>query len=204
MNGIGPIRSERGALTVIVTVVGAVLAPIANQFRAAPRDSFPFSHYPMFSARRGHDIGLSFVRGVRADGTFVPLDSRLAARGGMNQERKQLAAAARRRTRARKVASRVARRIARRDLHLDVVAVEFVRGRFLLAQYFDDAPLECHLEEVRGFAVVPGRPGDDVAPDLQPSGNCPPSTPAPPRRRPAARAEGAGDTGPVARPRSAP
>lgn len=159
MSPLIPIRTQRSAAVFAATIVGTVIAPIVNQFRDAPRDSFPLSHYPMFSARRGHDIGLSFLRGVRADGAVVRIDSRLAVRGGMNQERKQLAAIAKRHTRARKTAERVARRIAQRELHPGVVAVELVRGRFVLADYFGDAPLMCHIEEVRGCAVVPGRKG---------------------------------------------
>lgn len=184
MTVVSPIRNQRHAAAFATVMVGAVVAPIVNQFRQSPRDSFPFSHYPMFSARRGDTLGLAFLRGVRADGSYEPLDSRLVARGGMNQERKQLAAAARHRTRARKTAERAARRLAKRDLRPEVVAVEFVRGQFLLAAYFDPGPNECQIEEVRGFAVVPGRDGEHLAPALTASGNCAPVPPGSPRRRP--------------------
>ncbi|MGF1668465.1 MAG: hypothetical protein ACFCVC_19560 [Acidimicrobiia bacterium] len=179
-----PIRDQRQATVFATAMVAAVVAPIVNQFRQSPRDSFPFSHYPMFSARRGETLGLAFVRGVRTDGSYEPLDSRLVARGGMNQERKQLAAAARRRTLARQAAQRTARRLAKRNLRPEVVAVEVVRGHFPLAAYFDPGPNECRVEEVRGFAVVPGRDGDHLAPPLTSSGNCAPTPPGPPRRRP--------------------
>ncbi|NJM08485.1 hypothetical protein HC891_23350 [Candidatus Gracilibacteria bacterium] len=35
-----------------MVLVGAVLAPLIENWRAAPRDNFPLSYYPMFSARR--------------------------------------------------------------------------------------------------------------------------------------------------------
>jgi len=157
MKQVTPVRSRTGATVVAAGLVGAVLAPIVNQFRDAPRDSFPLSHYPMFSARRGEHLRVAFVRGVRADGSIVVLDSRLAARGGMNQERKQIAARARRRRRASSLAARVACRIKRRGIHPDVVAVEVVRGRFSIADYFKSGPVEPVDVEVRARADIPGR-----------------------------------------------
>ncbi len=154
---IAPIRTRSGAAFAATAVIGSVLLPIAHQYRSSPRDSFPFSHYPMFSTRRGDRLRVSFLRGVRPDGTYVVLDSRLGARGGMNQERKQIASRARRRRRAESLAARVARRLHARDLHREVVAVEVVRAHFSIDGYFEPAPVEPIHAAVRGRAEVPGR-----------------------------------------------
>ena len=133
------IETHRHAVTATAVGLSAVLAPMINLWRTSPRDSFPLSHYPMFSARRSAHVEVSYVCGVRADGSRQRLDSRLAADGGMNQERKQIARAVRR-GRSDRVARRVARRLDHRDLHRDVVAVEIVTGTFAIDDHFELPP----------------------------------------------------------------
>lgn len=154
----GLITTRRQAIVFACSLLGAVVAPAVNLWREKPRDSFPLSHYPMFSARRGTHVTVTSVRGVDIDGDARPLDSRLAARGGMNQERKQIARAARR-DRGDRVARTVAKRLARRDLHPDVVRVEVVRTAVPLDAYFaaDTHVYAATASEVRGAAPVPGR-----------------------------------------------
>lgn len=135
-----PIRSRRGAAWFAAAVGTAVLAPIVNLWREKPRDSFPLSHYPMFSAQRGTHVDVTYLRGVLRGGSHVMLDSRLVARGGMNQERKQIARAVRR-GRGQRLAEKAARRMARRGLQPEVMAVEVVIGRFALDDYFEPAPM---------------------------------------------------------------
>jgi len=133
------IETPRQAATATAVGLVAVLAPMINLWRASPRDSFPLSHYPMFSARRGAHVEVSYLCGVRADGSRQRLDSRLAADGGMNQERKQIARAVRR-GRSDRLARRVARRLDGRSLHGDVVAVEIVTGTFRIEDHFERPP----------------------------------------------------------------
>ncbi len=133
------IETPRQAATATTVGLLAVLAPLINLWRNSPRDSFPLSHYPMFSARRGTHVEVSYLCGVRADGSRLRLDSRLAADGGMNQERKQIARAIRR-NRGDRLARRVARRLDSRNLHRDVVVVEIVTGTFTIEDHFELPP----------------------------------------------------------------
>lgn len=152
------IDTPRHAATATTVVVVAVLAPMINLWRSSPRDSFPLSHYPMFSARRDTHVEVSYLCGVRADGSRRRLDSRLAADGGMNQERKQIARAVRR-GRGDHLARRAARRLDSRNLHLDVVTVEVVTGTFAIADYFDHPPaaIEPVAETIAARHPVPRR-----------------------------------------------
>lgn len=151
-----PIRTRTGGACFAAAISTAVLAPMINLWREKPRDSFPLSHYPMFSARRGTHVEVAYLRGVLADGGHVMLDSKLIARGGMNQERKQIARAARR-DRGQRLAEKAARTLARRDSHLDVVATEIVVGQFLLANYFEPGPMLPEQVRLVGHQEVPGR-----------------------------------------------
>ncbi len=39
-----------------VALLGSVLVPIRQNWRAKPRDGFPLSYYPMFSAKRSGTV----------------------------------------------------------------------------------------------------------------------------------------------------
>lgn len=71
-------------------VAAAVLSPVLANWRTKPRDSFPLSHYPMFSARRGATGTVTYLLGIDADGTRRSLPHTLVGPGGLNQVRRQL------------------------------------------------------------------------------------------------------------------
>jgi hypothetical protein len=141
-----------------VTLLAAVLAPVAENFRDEPEDSFPLSYYPMFSARRSPTPEVTYLVGLSAAGERYPIHYRYAGVGGMNQVRRQI----RRRVRegaagvlCADVASKVAR--ARKPPLADVVTVQIITGEFRLDDYFrgDKRPLQ---EEVRASCAVQRRP----------------------------------------------
>lgn len=151
----GLITSRAGALAVSAIALLGVLAPARRLRHPGARDTFPLSHYPMFSARRGPHLTVHHLQGVAEDGSVRLLDSRLAATGGMNQERKQIAREARR-GRGDRVALRAAKRLARRGGEPDVVEVRVVSGSFALALAFSK-PVMSEDAVVLGSAEVPGR-----------------------------------------------
>jgi hypothetical protein len=69
----------------------AVLAPVAQNWRAEPADGFPLSYYPMFSLKREATAPVTHLIGLDGSGHRTRLHARLSGLGGgMNQVRKQL------------------------------------------------------------------------------------------------------------------
>lgn len=157
----GPLtRVLAGALA--AALLGAVSLPIRRYARPEDevRDSFPFSHYPMFSATRKSHYWVTHLLGVKQDGTVAPLHYSYLGTGGLNAVRRQV----RRRVAdgdGQVIADRVAARIASRDRvqDRDVVRVHVVRGRYLVAPFMEGADRDTFTSklDVRGSADVPGR-----------------------------------------------
>jgi len=71
-------------------MIGAVAAPVLENWRTEPQDSFPLSYYPMFSYRRPALTPVTYLVGIDAQGDRRKLHYRHAAGGGMNQVRRQI------------------------------------------------------------------------------------------------------------------
>jgi hypothetical protein len=71
-------------------LLGATLAPIAQNWQAEPKDSFPFSYYPMFSQKRGDVYKVDYIVGLDAQGGRHMIPYTFAGRGGFNQTRRQI------------------------------------------------------------------------------------------------------------------
>lgn len=148
----------------------AVALPARNLVRGAEaRDSFPFSHYPMFSAKRKAHYWVTHLLGIEADGTARPLHYSYLGTGGLNAVRRQV----RRRVNAGdgpRLAALAAERIARRDrpADRDVVRVHMVRGRYLVDPFMRGRSREDFTTRLRlsGSAEVPGRA--PLAPGMDP------------------------------------
>ncbi len=132
-----------------------------NLGRPEARDSFPFSHYPMFSARRRAHYWVTHLLGERADGSCTPLHYSYLGTGGLNAVRCQV----RRRVKAgdgpelaQQAAERLATRPRRGDR--DVVRVHVVRGRYLVEPFMRGTDPEEHTSrlDLRGSADVPLTP----------------------------------------------
>ena len=140
MSGITDVNerdARRNALVLSAITLFVVTVPIVQNFRADPDDGFPFSYYPMFTARRGEDTGLIHPVGVRADGSEVDLHYRFADDGGMNQVRRQI----RKRVRngqADLLCEEIARNVAasRDPAVSDVVEVQLVDDDYHIRNFF--------------------------------------------------------------------
>lgn len=124
------------------------------------RDSFPFSHYPMFSAKRASFYWVTHLLGERADGSMGPLHYSYLGTGGPNAVRRQV----RRRVRAgdgQLLAERAAALVGSRDRVADrtVVRVHIVRGRYLVDPFMTSRNRDEYTSrlDVRGSAEVSGR-----------------------------------------------
>lgn len=147
---------QRLACVASVMLLGAVFAPIVQNWRPAPRDGFPFSYYPMFSARRGAKTRVTYLVGVKADGTRDPLHFRFAGCGGQNQLRRQIRRMANE-GRSGDLCERVAARLAeeRPALHRNLTAVELVTGTYVLDDYFGGRSRLPHREKVHASVPLP-------------------------------------------------
>ncbi len=152
-------RAIVGLLT--AALLTAVALPARNLGRRGEvRDSFPFSHYPMFSAKRKPHYWVTHLLGIEADGTSRPLHYSYLGTGGLNAVRRQV----RRRVRdgdGPLLAEHVAELLAQRDRPADrgVVRVEVVRGRYLVDPFMRGRDRDEFTTALRvsGTAEVPGR-----------------------------------------------
>jgi len=152
-------------------LAGALLTAVALPARhfateGEARDSFPFSHYPMFSARRSSHYRVAHLLGIDAEGRSRPLHHSYLGTGGLNAVRRQV----RRRVRdgdGQHLAEHAAALLAARDRAEDrgILEVRMVRGRYRLDTYLRGGDLEDCTERLQlvGAASVPGRPA--IVPD---------------------------------------
>lgn len=141
------------ALTVALTV--AVFGPA---FREPPKDSFPFSTYPMFSAGKPDpDLVLTQVRAVFADGTSKPLPPKLTT--GNEEVIQAMGTILREAYGSREGSRAFCERIAARvkasgdEKWADVIRIEIVRSQFDVLRYFDEGPEPIRKKPVRGCLV---------------------------------------------------
>src|SRR5690348_14225255 len=140
-------------------LMSATVAPVARDWRPHPKDNFPFSYYPMFSAKRGETYVVSYMVGLDGQGNRHLISHRLAGGGGLNQTRRQINKLIRE-DRADMLCQAVAGQVARQDPlpYSGIVTVRIVTGQFRFADYFggNKAPLR---ERVHASCqVVRGEP----------------------------------------------
>ena len=119
-------------------LLGAILAPIAQNWRANPRDSVPFSYYPMFSAKRGDRYVVNYLVGLDGQGNRHTIPFHFAGIGGHNQTRRQIDRLVREGKAAmlcQEVADRV--RSDARPVYSHLVTVQVVTGEFRFDDYFN-------------------------------------------------------------------
>lgn len=142
-------------------LLGAVGLPARRLGRGEQtRDSFPFSHYPMFSATRKPHYWVTHLLGIEADGEVRPLHYSYLGSGGLNAVRRQV----RHRVRdgdGQLLADHAAALLAARNRIADrtVVRVHVVRGRYLVDPFMRGAERDQFTTRLRvsGTADVPGR-----------------------------------------------
>lgn len=143
-------------------LLSAVALPLRRLGRREEevRDSFPFSHYPMFSATRKSHYWVTHLLGIEAGGGARPLHYSYLGSGGLNAVRRQV----RRRVKegdSQLLADHAAALIASRDRIVDrtVVRVHVVRGRYLVDPFMRGAERADFTTKLKvsGTANVPGR-----------------------------------------------
>jgi len=146
------IERRASAAGLAVAIVAAVVAPVVQNFRIKPHDSFPLSHYPMFSAARGEVVEVTHLDGCTSGGERVVLRCSLLGPGGTNQHRKQIRRIANRRHPER-TTDRVARRVGKQTGYANVVSVRLVTCSDRLADWFGGR-LVPHSEIVHAVSTI--------------------------------------------------
>ena len=130
-------RGKRFAVLASLAMVGAVLWPVQENWRKNPRDNFPLSYYPMFSAKRRPIETFNYLVGHDAKGKRYLIRHSFAGHGGLNSVRRQINRKVREH-RADDVARMVAKNLAAREQGKwsKIVKVDVVTGRYNVDDYF--------------------------------------------------------------------
>ncbi len=127
--------SERLATGLSLLMILAVVWPVHSNWVRKPQDSFPLSHYPMFSHDRQGKADMTYLIGVAADGKRQYLPYTLVGTGGMNQVRKTIAKRAKKDPAA--LCQKVAKALARESaLASTIQTVKVVRSEFGFDRFF--------------------------------------------------------------------
>jgi hypothetical protein len=150
------IRDRRSAAALSALLLAGVLWPIRQNWRAEPRDGFPFSYYPMFSFKRSKRYSTHYLVGLTDGGERVVIPYWHAGSGGLNQVRRQLRQIALRGDGNELCAAVAARLASSADPRFAAVtSVRLVNGQYRLADYFRGArdPIR---EQIRGSFEIAG------------------------------------------------
>jgi hypothetical protein len=130
-------RSRKWVASILsLVLLGAVIAPVGQNWMAAPQDDFPLSYYPMFSFDKTDRQRVTYLIAHDADGRRLLLPYWFAGLGGMNQVRRQMTKLVERGESSRLCRS-VAARVARaEDLPKNLVNVQVVTGTFFMSEFF--------------------------------------------------------------------
>ncbi len=120
-----------------LSLIGAVLWPIHQNWKSKPHDSFPLSYLPMFSAKRKAVESFYYLVGRDENGARYLIPYLLIGLAGENQTRRQIDRIVREH-RATELAGSVARELGGETeapwSHIATVAV--VRGSYVVDDYF--------------------------------------------------------------------
>ncbi len=130
-------RGKRVAFLCSLAMIGAVLWPVQQNWRAQPRDNFPLSYYPMFSAKREAIETFHYLVGRDADGKRYLIPHTFFGSGGLNAVRRQINKLIRE-GRAEEIVRRVSKRLAARERGdwAKIISVAVVTGRYSVDDYF--------------------------------------------------------------------
>ena len=145
-------KAFAGALS--MGLIAGVLWPLRQNWCESPRDSYPFSYFPMFSAKRKKRVREKYLVGLDPRGRRLLIPYTYLAGGGLNMVRRQLrrlVLAGRADEVGRAVAARLAREVD--GAFADIATVQVVTGEYRLADYFtgNKAPLS---EQVHASCAV--------------------------------------------------
>jgi hypothetical protein len=164
-------------------LLGATVAPVAQNWQPEPKDSFPFSFYPMFSQKRGEIYRVHYMVGLDGQGNRHLIPHTFFGDGGFNQDRRQINRLVRK-DKADTLCRAVAREVAQDTLppYTRIEQVRIVTGAFRFSDYFggNKAPLgervraSCRITPSDRAAAAQHEPSSGTEPSgSEPSGSEP-------------------------------
>ncbi len=129
-------RASWPAAIFALLMLGTVLSPALGH---PDDDSFPLSHYPMFSHHRPRDMTIAQALGVRDDGTTQPLGPMLSAGNREVLQSMMTLEHAIQTGRAPGLCREIAERVAASAEHAEIVHVRIARSTFDVVTYFEGA-----------------------------------------------------------------
>ncbi len=127
------------AVLISLVTIAAVLSVMGRYSETRPRDSFPLSHYPMFSTKRPDVATVHHAVGIDMEGQYHPIPTRFVGSGGMNTIRKQIRKIVRSgRQRSQQLCLRIAKNIAQDSSKAlgHVVRLQIITGRYSIKDYY--------------------------------------------------------------------
>ncbi len=130
--------SKTMSVVVSMLVLGAIAWPMAENWKPKPKDNFPLSYFPMFSAKRDSVHSLSYAVGYDANNQRCYIPYSYLGSGGFNQVRRQVNKKARQ-GKCDKLAEKAANRLekCKNAPFCNLQRVEIVTGYYDLDQYFN-------------------------------------------------------------------
>jgi hypothetical protein len=130
-------ESRRIPALLVAITLGVVLSPLAQNWSPKPKDNFPLSYYPMFSARRASEYSTPTLVAVNAQGQRTTLPHRFAGSGGFNEVRHQVRARISN-GKAKSLCRKLARRISREEnwKEKELMTVQVITATHNLDDYF--------------------------------------------------------------------
>lgn len=122
---------------IIAMTLGLVLSPIKNNWEKDPKDNFPLSYFPMFSAARGDRYSSPTLVGFNRDGKRSVVPYTFAGSGGLNEVRRQVRNRIEQH-KAQALCEKVARRIARskRPASAEIESLQVITATHNLNAFF--------------------------------------------------------------------
>lgn len=131
------ITSKTAAILFSLIISGSVLYPLKENFTNLPKDNFPLSYYPMFSAKRKPTQTLNYLIGYDSQYNRYTIPYRFVSSGGFNQVRRQINKKVRNDDFDKivvKLASRLRR--SKEPPFNKLVSVQLIRGTYHLDTYY--------------------------------------------------------------------
>ncbi len=152
-------RAEMGKLPAAafsIALIGAMLSAVVQNWQARPRDSFPLSYFPMFTAKIDDRHTEHFVVGRDARGQRYAIHyNNIAPGGSLPRVRRETVREMVRQGQSAQLCQNVSARIAERNPRSlrSVVSIEIMTGTFSLSEYLKGNKLP-RSETVRASCAV--------------------------------------------------
>lgn len=127
--------TKSGAALLSLLMLLAVAWPVQENWKPAPKDNFPLSYFPMFSAKRAKTYKLYYVVGYDENGVRQTIPYKLIGKGGFNQVRRQIRKCAKD-GKGEALLQKVAGNLSNKSKYRHIQCLDLVEGKYHVERYF--------------------------------------------------------------------